>query len=129
MTMPPYQPSDDSVLVNPIAPFGSPELGALVTTLSAHLRNPEYQIDFGGPVRVQGTAWAPADAARSPATRRALYDAAERAVAAAEGLGWAHTAQPEITLAERELMFGRRIGAHVLLTLHRPHHTGKATTR
>lgn len=120
MSMPPYQPPADATLVD-IAPFGSPELGALLAALSTHLDSPTYQIELGRPVRVRGTAWAPEDAERSPATRRALYDAVESAVAAVEALGWAHAKAPEITLAEEpQYAFEStptRIGARVLLTL------------
>lgn len=122
MSMPPYQPPADAVLVNPIAPFGSPELGALVTALSAHLDSPSYQIEFGGPVRVQGTAWAPEGEGPSPEAQRALYDAVENAVAAVEALGWTHAAAPEIALAEwpQQDIFESpppRAGARVTLTL------------
>ncbi|MER6830848.1 hypothetical protein ABT352_32980 [Streptosporangium sp. NPDC000563] len=138
MTMPPYQPSADTTLLNPIDPYGKPELGALVTALSAHLDNPTYRIELGGPLEVQGTAWATDDesAPATAAVRRDLYDVAEDAIAAVEAQGWTHAEPPRITITatERRTPLGDpppRVGAHVLLTLHwpRPADTGEDRTR
>lgn len=120
MNMPPYQPPVDATLVD-IAPFGPPELGALVTALSAHLDNPTYQIIPGGAVRLRYYVWAPEGEVPTPAAQHALYAGAEEAIAAIEALGWTCAAAPEIALAEPQHHIFEsaptRIGARVTLTL------------